>query len=73
MDKPVKNLGGRHQVKRHNIEKTPKIVKSIFEEEAAIAARDHILLDKKWDEKPKVNKKKIRFPQLEYFERNRED
>lgn len=69
MDKPVEELGGGHQVKRHDIEKTPEVVKSLFGEEAAIATRDHILLDKRWGETPVMGKGKVRFPQLEYFEK----
>ncbi|KXA91703.1 hypothetical protein AKJ63_01075 [candidate division MSBL1 archaeon SCGC-AAA259D18] len=67
MDEPVEDLGGSHQVKRHDIEKTPEVVKSLFGEEAAIATRDHILLDKRWGERPQVSKRKVRFPQLEHF------
>ena len=48
MDKPVEELGPAHQIKRHDIVKTPKLVAEIFGKKAKKAARDHILLDTRW-------------------------
>ena len=67
MDNPVQELGPSHQSVRHDMERTPERVAVIFGERAKIAARDHILLDKRWGEFPKIDKKKVRFPQLEHY------
>ncbi|MFP4005824.1 MAG: hypothetical protein ACLFUR_03785 [Candidatus Hadarchaeia archaeon] len=48
MDRPVERLGPGHQKVRHDIAITPKRVAFLFGEAAEMAARDHILMDKKW-------------------------
>lgn len=63
MDKPAEKLGPAHQKKRHDIRKTPEKVGEKFGKDAKIAARDHILLDMKWGETPKVSKRNVNFPQ----------
>lgn len=67
MDKPVEDLGPGHQKVRHDMGRTPERVAFIFGEEARVAVRDHILLDKRWGEEPEVSKRKVRFPQIEHF------
>ncbi len=67
MDKPAEEIGPAHQKYRHDIKDTPERAKAIFGDGADLAARNHILLDTKWGEKPKIKKSKIRFPQLVYF------
>lgn len=69
MDEPVEELGPGHQVERQDIEGTPEEVGEIFGEGAEVAARDHILLDKRWGEVPRIGKRKIRLPRSNTFVR----
>lgn len=70
MDEPAEDLGPAHQKHRHDMEKTPERARAIFGKDADLAARDHILLDKRWGEIPKLKKRNVRFPQLTYWSKN---